>query len=231
MPIETIEWHTIHPRVLGPGSIVIDVGANIGVFSHKMIKRFGCRCYAIEASPEVYASIQPDKLLRTFNLAICRKSGPVKFHMSENPEASSIIKQDDNNIVKTFEVPGKHLEEFCADLDLGFVDVLKLDIEGAEIEVIDSCSNEFLKKILQITIEFHDFCGITHPAELKRILGRLKKIGFFPIRMSRNGHLDTLFINRNQCDISILECFWIRYFIRNWIGLKRILKRKIYRIT
>ena len=227
MTVETVEWHTIHPRFLGPDSIVIDVGASNGRFSRSMIDRFGCRCYAIDASPEACASIQPDKLLSTFNLAICSNSGPVKFHVNENPEASSIVDQTGSNIVKTFDVPGKHLEKFCTDLDLRVVDLLKLDIEGAEIGVIDSCSNDFLKNLQQITIEFHDFCGITHPSEVKRVIGRLKKIGFFPVRMSRNGHLDTLFINRNQCDISLWECLWIRYFIRNWVGLKRVLKRKI----
>jgi hypothetical protein len=92
--------------------------------------------------------------------------------------------------------PAKNLEELIADLGLNSVDLLKCDIEGAEIDVLDACSDEFFKKIAQITVEFHDARGLTPRSEVKRIIRRLRGLRFFPVRMSGKSYLDTFFINR-----------------------------------
>lgn len=51
--IETIHWHTLHPRFLNERSRVIDLGANFGWFARKIVRRFGCTVEAVEPSPEM----------------------------------------------------------------------------------------------------------------------------------------------------------------------------------
>jgi FkbM family methyltransferase len=226
MIVETIEWHTFHPRFINSDSVILDLGANLGRFSHSMIKRFGCRCYAVEASPDIYDRIEPNNLLHTFNFAVCNTNGIVRFNISENSEGSSIIYSNGVRFIRHIEIRGKHLEGFVNEIGLSRIDLLKFDIEGAEIKVIDSCSDDFFKnKVSQMTIEFHDFCDITKTQEIKRIFSRFNEIGFFSVRMSKNSYQDTFFLNQKLCYISPLECLWLRYFVRNWTGLMRILNR------
>jgi FkbM family methyltransferase len=43
----------------------------------------------------------------------------------------------------------------AGELGIPEIEVLKLDIEGAELEVIHSLDDEFFRRISQITVEFH----------------------------------------------------------------------------
>ena len=105
------------------------------------------------------------------------------------------------------------------------VDLLKLDVEGAEISILDSCPETVLRKIGQMTIEFHDFCGITNPKAVSKTIARLNEIGFYSVRMSRYGHQDTWLINRNMVSITLAELVFSKAFLRNWRGLQRAAKR------
>jgi Methyltransferase FkbM domain len=74
--------------------------------------------------------------------------------------------------------------------------MLKLDIEGAELDVLHSTEDETFRRIRQITVEFHDFI---YPGTAKRvdsIRQRLHAAGFHDICFSLD-HSDVLFINRN----------------------------------
>src|SRR5439155_24618010 len=123
------------------------------------------------------------------------------------------------------DVPAKTLEQVAADLGLSAIDVLKLDIEGSEVEVLDACSDEFLGRVGQIALELHDFTGQVSPADVARVLGRLERLGFLIIKMARTSYIDTLAINRNRCPLSAAECLYLRYGVRNWHGLCRMVGR------
>jgi Methyltransferase FkbM domain len=51
----------------------------------------------------------------------------------------------------------------------GVVDVVKMDIEGAEIEVIASLDDDQIKRVGQWAIEFHDFMGMMTGLDVERI--------------------------------------------------------------
>ena len=56
--IDNIETHTFFPETLGPGSVVLDFGANRGEFSLKIARRYGLRTYGVEANPELYEQLK-----------------------------------------------------------------------------------------------------------------------------------------------------------------------------
>ena len=105
-----------------------------------------------------------------------------------------------------------------------------MDIEGAEIEALAACDDASLAKIGQMTVEFHDFCGLSTPQEVIATLKRLEKAGFFSVRMSGVGHQDTWLINRNVHEIST-ELQAIRHVVRNSAGAKRVLARQLVAIS
>jgi FkbM family methyltransferase len=229
MGLETIHWHTLEARYLSERSRVIDLGANYGRFSQAMVRRFGCECVAVEPSPKVFEAMPVESgRIRKFNMAIAAVDGSARFNVSEQSTASSMTVAPEA-CVESVTVRTQRLDEFVKELGWECVDVIKFDIEGAEIEVLDSVSDEFLRTIGQLTVEFHDFCGITPPTEVQRVLRRLEGLGFLHVRMSRVGHQDTWLINWNRCSISHGAFIWSKLVTRNWRGLKRVVRRSMKR--
>lgn len=221
--IETIHWHTLAPKFLDSSSRVLDLGANCGLFAHAITERTGCRCVALEPSPEPFRAIPPSDRIRTIQAAVGGKSGTTGFHVDLDNELASALAEDAEADVQVKIVT---LPDLLRDLRWPYIDLLKVDIEGAEIEMLQACSDQFLsERIRQISIEFHDFCGITPRAAVRKAIGRLHSIGFEGIRMSRIGHQDTWLINRKMLPISKAELLYHRIVTRNWFGVKRVAAR------
>jgi len=227
MLLSQISCHTFFGKDLSPESVVLDLGANLGSFSRAIADQFGCRCYAVEANPALCQQIWPDPRISVFNLAVAGTSGMTPFYLSASCEASSILTGIRREVVGTLEVRAESLQEFVQLARLERVDLIKIDIEGAEIGVLESCSDEFLSSVPQFTIEFHDFCGLVPRAVVERSVERLQDLGFFPIKIWRHAYGDTLFINRKLTSVTLPERLAARYVSRNWWGLKRVISREL----
>lgn len=224
--------HHFYGPIINHNSVVVDLGANRGIFSSQINSGFGCICYAVEASSYVYAQIQESHLLKKFNYAIAESNAAVTFYISKNPGASSV-----NRVISDWAgtqgasiVEGITLETFLDKNKIASIDLLKVDIEGAELGLFNSVSDDTMRKIKQITVEFHDFIKeFGRLEEIKGIKKRLRSLGFFCIAFSRpyNNNEDILFINKKQCKISVLgwlHLYIIEYFI---LRIKYLLIRLI----
>ncbi|WP_084800981.1 FkbM family methyltransferase [Bradyrhizobium sp. Tv2a-2] len=220
--IKTIHWHTLSPDYLGKSALVLDLGANYGLFASKITKELGCFCVAVEPSPIPFAGIREDANIRKINAAVGSAPGKMGFRIdNENGLASSLTDGDGDVLVDV-----KTLPQIMEDLNWRTVNLLKVDIEGAEIDMLESYSDDFLRSSIgQISIEFHDFCGITPADTVAKTIKRLERLGFCHVRMSLVGHQDTWLINRNLNRISYLQLMYARHVIRNWFGLKRVISR------
>jgi FkbM family methyltransferase len=226
MSLVTVEGHTIHPRFVGPSSVVLDVGANLGNFATQVAERFGCVCHAVEPNPDVLAHIPAHPRVHKHRLAIAGRSGTITLNVdADDHEWSALRPLKGRRYREAIDVPAVTLEEFAAGLGLSEIDVLKLDIEGSEVEVLDACSDAFLGRVGQIALELHDFTGQVSPAEVTRVLARLRRLGFCVIKMARKSYIDTLAINRRRCPLSTAECLYLRHGVRNWHGLCRMVGR------
>jgi FkbM family methyltransferase len=228
--VELIEFHSFVPSALGVNPVVLDLGANRGRFSGKMRERFGARCIAVEANPRLMDDLRatvPD----AFNIAIFDHVGEIKLELSQNELAATIKSEagttQDPEVEGHVTVPCMDLESFAAHAKVDQIDLLKIDIEGAEIDMFRVCSDDFLRKIPQISVEFHDFCGLTPAREVHECLDHLDSLGFASIRFSRIGHQDVLLINRNLFPISEFRLIWTRYGYRNLKGLNRMIRKQM----
>ena len=183
--------------------MVIDAGANLGAFSRQMVERFGCRCYALEPVPELLEKISESPRVRRIALALGGANGEATLNLSRNPEANSVHAC----IAEKFGSRGtivtrlSTLDDFLREEGLDGVDLLKLDIEGAEIAVLEAASDETLARVGQISVEFHDFLdGFQERSAIAALRRRLRRAGFLCLVMSRpsGDHSDTLFINRRR---------------------------------
>ena len=123
--------------------IFVDIGANIGLYTIKMARQMGNngKVIAIEADPENYEAlvenIKLNKLsnVHAFNLACWDKEEDVKLFMGLTKEKGiSSVKAKVSG--RTVVVHGNMLDNILAGLGIKEVDIVKIDVEGAEKEVL-----------------------------------------------------------------------------------------------
>ena len=73
-------------------------------------------------------------------------------------------------------VKSKSLHDIFSENNIQECNFLKLDCEGAEYEIINSLSPEFLSKIKKSAIEYH--LADTHPELLQQLIKKLRKLSF-----------------------------------------------------
>ena len=91
------------------------------------------------------------------------------------------------------------------------IDLLKLDVEGAEFELLMSEPIQTLQKVKQITVEFHDFMPrfrVGRPYE--KCMAKLEQAGFVPIQMAFRTHGDVLLLNKMHFRDSFLRLLMMR---------------------
>ena len=88
---------------------------------------------------------------------IAKKSGFTDFYLPKNPEhvSGSMMIQNNINTDDKITVEMKSIQDIINELRHNKIDVLKMDIEGAEYDIIESLLDAKIQ-ITQIIIEFHD---------------------------------------------------------------------------
>lgn len=223
--IDLVEFHSFVSAPLNRDSVVVDLGANRGNFCNKMQARYGASCYAVEANPALVERLSSNSAAKSYHFAILDRVGTVPIAISSNLLASTVFSGEGTD--PTVDVPSIDLESFLEHAGIDRIDLLKVDIEGAELPMLAACSDETLKRIPQITIEFHDFCGLNSTAEVRAAIARLEALGFVAIRFSRVGHQDTLLVNPALVHFPWYSRIYAKYIYRNFKGFARVLRKLI----
>lgn len=224
----SIRGHYFCSSFISSNSTIVDLGSHLGEFSYQISQIFKCKCHAVEAYPELFNLIKVNSLIVKHNFAISDKNDYVKFSIAANKEASCIdnINCRKNSTVKSIDIMGITFQKFIKIARVSDIDLLKVDIEGAEILLFKSIEDKELAKIKQITIEFHDF---KYPIqkEVENITRRLENLGFYKIKFSYLTNGDVLFVNSNACNFSYFDYLKSKYFVKNILGFKRVLQKHI----
>ena len=167
-------------------SVVLDCGLGDNAdFSDEIITRFGARCHGVDpthkhqASLAAVASRHGDRF-QLCPVALAGASGSKTFYEAVNQISGSLF-GDHLNAAGALFYPVRcfTLEDLMGDIGLCQVDLLKLDIEGAEYEVLASIGDEKLAGIGQIVVEFHHYCVPRFLGRHTRnIVARLRRLGF-----------------------------------------------------
>jgi FkbM family methyltransferase len=200
--------HYILGNLLNGDSRIIDLGANVGNFYTLMHNKYKCTCYAVEASPKLFDDLPVIPHVNTYNYAIGGYNGEATFHLSNDSEANSIqpFIASSSGITETLIVPMITLEKFIDDQNIELpLDLLKIDIEGAEVNVINLLPDQMLSKIKQIPIEFHDFLGLSkeYLSDMYKAIDKLKINNFQIIRLSEYDYRAILCINRTLVSLTL----------------------------
>jgi FkbM family methyltransferase len=156
--------------------VVVDVGANIGVFTAYAAFRTRKAVYAFEPFPDNYAALEQNMRanrlsnVTTHMAAISDKSGTELISVADKSQHHRLKKFAHGVSGKYIEIPSMTLQEIMDDNNLKQIDFLKLDCEGAEAPILLSTSREYLLRVKKIALEFHDHLSeITH-VQLQKLL-------------------------------------------------------------
>jgi FkbM family methyltransferase len=127
---------------LNQDSFVVDLGAWVGGFSDYILNTYDCRVDAYEPAKNVFKINHPK--LNFINKAVWDGTNT---QLSEDSGTGNSIKRGYGREIETVDI---------VDITNVHIDLLKMNIEGAEMDILPRAN---LDNVDQLLIEFHLFCG------------------------------------------------------------------------
>ncbi|MCP4668937.1 MAG: FkbM family methyltransferase [Deltaproteobacteria bacterium] len=168
----------ISKGLINKGDIVLDLGANIGYYAlleSKLVGKTGL-IYAVEPSPKTFQILKENvhlngiSTIKLFNLAMGDFVGKAQMHISKHLNLSRMShSQLDENNGKTISVDMCTVDEFFKDRT--YPDLIRMDVEGYEIQIFRGMREIMAKRSPDIFIELHPtLMSIDDSRELFEIL-------------------------------------------------------------
>jgi len=158
------------------GDVVVDVGANVGVFTLKAWKQAGQRGKVVSFEPE---SRNYKRLCRNIGINGCANVFPVNAAVSDFDGVADFYIKDvslqhtllprttlshDTQTVTTRKVEARTLLSVLEELGMNRIDFLKVDAEGAELEVLRGSekllSSKRIRKVSVATYHSREETGV-----------------------------------------------------------------------
>lgn len=155
--------------------LLIDAGANIGLATLYWKSKFpNSRIVAFEPSTKVFEllsrNVSVNKLtqVQCVNMALSDTEGDMQFTTDEGVSGSLVVKK---NLSSLYTVRTTKLSNYISET----VELLKLDIEGAELQVMEEIASR-LHLVKRLFVEYHSF--VHKEQDLSRLLQTLESAGF-----------------------------------------------------
>lgn len=167
---------------------VIDIGANVGLFSLYCIRKSCNFVHAIEPTTKAFNQLK-NNLSRHDNakihkLGIHNKNSKMLISFTNSNSTISgfdltgVEKTDCDQRPLSEEVEVKTLGAFIKENDIVDIDLIKIDIEGVEYDVIDSLSDEEINLSKNYLIEYHWASDNNIKRRLLNMIDRFKNLKF-----------------------------------------------------
>lgn len=207
--LANVRGHVIYLPLLGEDPLVLDCGANRGEFCRALADRVRAGDFRlVEANPRLASELR-EAGFRVEECAVSDQAGEMTFHIAENDEGSSLRELPKASImgcvaVDSVPVRTRPLVDLLREAGCP-VDLLKVDIEGAETAALSSLSADDLRGVGQITVEFHSaglFGGLVDSDSVEATICHLARAGFlvldFTALRPHYPRTDVLFVNRQR---------------------------------
>jgi FkbM family methyltransferase len=168
-----------------PDDVVLDLGANIGLFAYRAETRGASKVYCFEPLSYTYECLSRNKgdKTTTYNLGVGLDSGFKKFKIHSSLSNVGGGAYDPGSALLNRELDIVH-EEMVYIISINDIftidkfDFMKIDIEGSEVGVLNSITDENLSSLRCLSGEFH-FNGNEEYNDFQRgFSNRLDRLGF-----------------------------------------------------
>jgi FkbM family methyltransferase len=206
--IRRVREHSFFAALLARPAVVADFGAHRGEFFAAFASEHPvARALLIEADPTLAESLK-----QTFGneahvihaAAVAEgKQGAVTFTRSIEPESSSVFREWSaaHGIADQVTVPTLDFSDAVKRLD-GRLDLIKMDVEGAEIGILESASASDLISCSQLTVEFHDKRPPFTRRDVDRVCQRMRAEGYAIVMANWPKLDDVLFVNLTSLPVA-----------------------------
>jgi FkbM family methyltransferase len=174
---DSVEDRFAYDYLPSAGDVVVDVGAGFGeeAWPFSQLVGNGGRVLCFEAHPRAYrglrALVEHNHLanVETFNVALVAEAQHMRIS-DDDPltKGNTVIGQIDG-----IDVEGKTFDSMASELGLSYIDLVKINIEGAEVLALQGMV-ESLKKTRHLFIECHDFMADRGFGEAMRTKGSVR---------------------------------------------------------
>ncbi|ADY01291.1 methyltransferase FkbM family [Vulcanisaeta moutnovskia 768-28] len=154
-----------------PNGVFIDIGAHIGKYALLIAKKYpDAKVIAIEPNPIAYDALSKAlkinniNNIQALNIALSDSNNSTGLCIKLSSVVSSI--EEFESCIEIRKVITKTLDFLMSELGLERVDLIKIDVEGAELRVIEGSLNTIIRFKPKLMIE----CEDRHYDELMRIL-------------------------------------------------------------
>lgn len=224
MQIERVCGHSFLKDLLGNPAVVLDCGANHGDFSKWVAENCNVTVYGFEPDPRLFPKLPALPNVHFYPVAVSGTISRVTLRLGEARCSTVCFSETPNQ--QTAVVQSIRLDQFCQENSIKRVDLIKMDVEGAELEVLTNLSDEFLRNIGQLTVEFHDFIQKADEPRIRNVISKLRKSGFFCVKFSHYDYSDVLCINTKIHSIAWWQILHI-YILKYLNGLLRFKRRRM----
>lgn len=182
--------------LIRPGMTIVDIGAHIGFYSLLSARLVGSegKVYAFEPEPSNYALLlknitanRYENVVIAINKAVTNKPGPVSFFLGVRSDVHSLFHKPWSSS-QTITVEGTTLDDFFQSEGWPPVDLIKMDIEGAEKAALETMKQLVGKnQSLKLIIEFSPGNQATAGVSNEEFFDTLVKLGFRKFLVLRAG--------------------------------------------
>ena len=206
------ETTTLFTEILKEGMTVLDIGANIGYFSLIASRLVGDKgkVFAFEPYHETFSLLQKNIEANGFNNVIplekaaSNQCGKQKLFLASDPGEHSLGGDDS---YKSVEVDVTTVDEFIRQDNIS-VDLVKMDVEGAEMHVLEGMAetiskNPHMKIITEFVAEHLERNNCSPLAFLER----LKGYGFRLYAVNDDTHTRLLITSSNMSGLMFANIY------------------------
>lgn len=193
----------IDRHLIGPDPLLVDCGLGRDIsFPAEFLSRFRGRVLGIDPNPDSVAFCREHAVqgMEICQKAFWKRAGEVlRFNLPRPKEllpkgadeiSGSLLSSYTYNSSEQVEVTSTSLAQLLEKAGREECDVLKMDIEGAEHEVLrELCADGSIRRARQLLVESHDFCTEYGPEDTREAVLALARIGFMLVHRENHNYI------------------------------------------
>ena len=164
---------------IAEGDVVVDIGANIGLFSRLASLKGASKVYSFEPSPKTFSCLvrNAPPNCEPYNIGIMGTDGFFDMYVDNESQGNSFYLSNGNNFGKKSYTQKILCSSLTSLFDKGLINhinFLKVDSEGSERDLFRNLPDSYFDKIDKISMEYHNAI-LDHDGSCDELVARLSK--------------------------------------------------------
>ncbi len=181
-------------RLINTGDTVVDAGANMGLWAMGAARRVGQNgaVHAFEPVPENFEELRSNTELNDLTqihaveCGLSHRKGRTTIYAATNGNSGMASLAPAPGVDRALDIELTTLDDYCEAQGIARVEFLKMDVEGAELSVLEG-GRELLKKDPMILFEASEQTARAFGRSTVEVKAHLSEMGFRLFRVDRRG--------------------------------------------